>query len=303
MKKIIFLFFILGLGIKPLLAQSKLAVYEDSLQRLGTTFTNDTVELNRIQANYQFIKTLVSVLKEKNSFAYPFKNLSSFISIKKAEDNKFRIITWFIMNDDGSSRYYGAIQMNNPSKLELYPLVDNTQNLQRSTNLADTTLNPNQWYGAVYYHILPVTNLKKPYYILLGWKGENLETSSKVIETLYFENGKPKFGTPVLQSEPKINAFHDRIIFNYTKDASMLLSFAKDEGMIVFDHLVALNNAPIPSMNKVYAPDLSYDGLKFKSGKWIYLENLKLKNLPTEEDDLFIDPSKDSQNTSATMKE
>ena len=54
-------------------------------------------------------------------------------------------------------------------------------------------------------------------------------------------------------------------------------------------------------MKEFYAPDLSYDGLKYKQGKWFFQDNLKLTNLPDEADDLFIDPSKDSQNTSPAI--
>jgi hypothetical protein len=300
MKKI-FSCFIIIFTFFNALGQEKLAFYEDSLKKLGTVFTNDTIEDNRLKANYSFIQTLVTALKEKNSYSYPFSNLSSFVSIKKSDDNKFRIITWFTLSDGGECRFYGAIQMNNLQKLELYPLVDNSQNLKLVPSLTDSTLKVNQWLGAVYYHIIPVTNIKEPYYLLFGWKGKSSETSSKVIETLSFVDGKPNFGKAVLQNQPKSNSFHKRIIFDYTKEASMLLRYDKEENMIIYDHLVPLNEATGPL--SVYAPDLSYDGLKFKSGKWYFIENIKVKNLPNEEDDFFIDPSKDVQNTNPVIKE
>ncbi len=300
MKKTFF-FLIIIFAFFNALGQDKLAIYEDSLKNLGTVFTNDTIEANRLKANYTFIQTLVTALKEKNSYSYPFSNLSSFVSIKKSDDNKFRIITWFTLSDEGACRFYGAIQMNNPQKLELYPLVDNSQNLKLATSLTDSTLKTNQWLGAVYYHMIPVTNIKEPYYILFGWKGKSSETNSKVIETLSFINGKPEFGKAVLQNQPKSNVFYKRIIFDYTKEASMLLRYDKEENMIIFDHLVPLNEDKGPL--SIYAPDLSYDGLKFKSGKWYYSENIKVKNLPIEEDDFFIDPAKDVQNTNSVIKE
>ncbi|MBK0381701.1 hypothetical protein I5M32_01895 [Pedobacter sp. SD-b] len=282
-------------------SQSKISLQEDSLKVLGTQFTSDSLESNRIKANYDFIRLFVSSLKEKNSFAYPYSQLTNFISIKKSDDDKFRTFTWFTQLDDGSYRYYGAIQINNPNKLELYPLVDNTQNLKISDNLADTTLQTNQWYGAIYYNILPVLGIKNPYYILFGWKGKDLRSNSKIIETLSFDKGKPVFGDQVLEDGQKPNDFHSRIVFNYTKDADMMLKYVKNDKIIVFDHLVAPSDK-LKGMTDLYAPDLSYDGYKFKSGKWVFQENMKLKNLPEESDDLFIDPSKDSQNTSPVIK-
>jgi hypothetical protein len=267
-------------------------LFEDSLKNFGNTFANDTIEENRTEANYKFIRTLVNSLKEKNSFNYPFQELKNLISVKKDEENKFRIFSWFTQNDDGSYRYFGAIQINNPNKLELYPLIDNTQNFNDTDQLKDSTLLPNQWYGAVYYDILPVKGIKEPYYILLGWKGIDLKNSSKVLETLRFNNGKPEFGVSVLENAFKSNEFNKRIIYNYTKDASMLLRHLKDEKLIVFDHLVSANDQA-KSFTNLYAPDLSYDAYKFKFGKWIIQENIQLKNLPDESDELFIDPSKD----------
>ncbi len=276
-------------------------IYEDSLKNLGLIFTSDSIQENRTQANYSFIKTLVNSLKEKNSFNYPFQFIQNYVSIKKSENNAFRIFSWFTQNDDGSYRYYGAIQMNNPSKLDLYPLFDDTQNLLRTSAISDTTLTPNHWYGAIYYHILPVLGIKNPYYILFGWKGNSVESNSKIIETLYFENGKPTFGTPVLETTPQSNQFSKRVIFNYTKDASMMLRYSKDDKLIIFDHLVPQGNKS-KGLTDYLAPDLSYDAYKFKFGRWIIQENLKLKNLPTVSDELFIDPAKDSQNTSPIIK-
>ncbi|HET8830254.1 MAG TPA: hypothetical protein VFM79_12990 [Pelobium sp.] len=264
--------------------------------------TGDTIQENRVQANYKFIKTLVDALKEKNSFYYPFNNLRNFISVTKSNDNKFRVFTWFTRFDDGAYRYFGAIQMNNPKELELYPLLDNTQTLSKLPNLNDTTLSTNKWLGAVYYQVIPVTGIRDPYFILLGWKGKSSLSSSKVIETLSFVDGKPIFGAAVLEAEVKSKNFVNRMIFDYTKNASMMLRYLKSENLIVFDHLVAPDKQS-EGMTEFYAPDLSYDGLKFKQGKWIFQENLKLANLPVEDDELFIDPAKDSQNTAPVINQ
>jgi hypothetical protein len=300
MKKVlVFLFLVIGSKLSK--AQDKIALYEDSLKTLGATFMSDSLEINRVQANYDFIRMFVNSLKEKNSFNYPYTQLQKFIAVKKSEDNKFRLFTWFTQLDNGDYRYYGAIQVNNPNKLELYPLVDNSQNLNLVTNLSDTTLATNQWYGAVYYQIVPVVGIKDPYYILLGWKGKNLQSNSKVLETMFFKEGKPFFGRQVLEQSPKSNVFNSRIIFTYTKDANMMLRYLKNDKMFVFDHLVPQNKA-LEGMFDLYAPDLSYDTYKFKFGKWVILENIKFTNVPEASDELFIDPALDSRNTDPVIK-
>lgn len=281
-------------------SQNKISFYEDSLKTLGEVIIGDSVQENRVLANYKFIKVLVEALKEKNSFYYPFNNLKNFISVKKTDDNKFRTFTWFTRFDDGNYRYFGAIQVNNAKELELYPLLDNTQNLATITNLKDTTLATNKWLGAVYYQIIPVTGIKEPYFILLGWKGKSALSCSKVIETLKFVDGKPVFGSAVLESAVKSQHFLHRMIFDYTQNATMMLRYVKSENLIVFDHLVAPDQKS-QGMTDFYAPDLSYDGLKLKQGKWFFQENLRLTNLPDDTDELFIDPSKDSQNTAPVI--
>lgn len=295
MKKIVLLLVVIAQTTLSF-SQSKLSFYEDSLKNLGLTITGDTLQENRVQANYKFIKVLVQALKEKNSFYYPFKNLDDFISVEKTEDNKFKIFSWFTRFDDGTYRYFGAIQVNNPKELELYPLLDDTQEITKLTNLSESTFEPNRWLGAVYYQIIPITGIRNPYFILLGWKGKTELSSSKIIETLTFVDGKPVFGAEVLETALKSKKFAKRLIFDYTKNASMMLRYVKSENLIVFDHLVAPDKQS-EGMTEFYAPDLSYDGLKFKQGKWFFQENLKLANLPDETDEFFIDPAKDSQNT------
>lgn len=235
------------------------------------------------------IKTLIDALKIKGSFNYKFSNLENIISIKNSDDRKFRIFTWFVFYNNGSFRYYGAIQMNNPEKLELIPLIDGSAEL--SENPEQTSLPNNKWYGAVYYNIISVFG-KTPSYILLGWKGQDMESSSKVMETLTFQNGKPVFGeSPVFQENVKSSTYLNRRIFSYNSSASMLLRYVKDDKTFVFDHLVPPNEE-FEKIKSKYIPDLTYDGYKYKNGKWMYVENMNLKNLPDDTDDSFVDPSK-----------
>src|ERR1700749_3711407 len=103
----------------------QLKTYEDSLTLLGKKFINDTDDMQRKTANYAFIKTLVNALKVPNSFLYKFDSVKT-VSILNSPDNRFRILSWPIMNEDGSFRFYGAVQMNSGGPLQLYPLEDYT---------------------------------------------------------------------------------------------------------------------------------------------------------------------------------
>lgn len=261
---------------------------QDSLQQLSFKMINDESEPERYNANYSFIKTLVNTLKNPYSFNFQFDSLKT-ISIQTAPDRRFRIFSWHVMNNDGSYRYYGTIQMNNPSgKLEMFPLVDYTPAIK---NPKDTVTTNDKWYGAQYYRIISVlNNVQTPYYVLLGWKGNTVKSTKKVIEVLYFKNGKAHFGMPLFDGN-KEHAGNKRIIFEYNRKASMLLNFEPTNGTIVFDHLAP----PDPKLNgkyDMYGPDFSYDGYKLLNGRWKFVQDLELKNNPTDQDDNFNDPKK-----------
>jgi hypothetical protein len=263
--------------------QQRLQHYEDSLVILGKKFVNDTNETNRKNANYAFIKILVNALKVPNSFLHPFDSVK-MVSIMNSPDNRFRIFSWPVEANNGTYRFYGTIQMNTGGSLLMYPLADYSPLMK---DPEDTITGSKGWYGAEYYRIIPVYS-PKLYYVLLGWKGNNILTTKKVIEVLSFKDNKPVFGYPAFEGNGKIRK---RVVFEYTRQASMLLRFVPDEDLIVFDHL----SPPDPRQKNqfdMYGPDLSYDGYKLKNGKWVYVENLDMRNIPESRDDNLVDPKK-----------
>ena len=264
---------------------------QDSLQVLSYKMINDNIEPERYNANYKLIKTLVNTLRIPYSFNFSFDSLKT-ISIQTSPDKRFRIFSWHVMNDDGSYRYYGTIQMNNPEgKLQMFPLVDYTPAIKNST---DTITTNDKWYGAQYYRIISVlNNVQTPYYVLLGWKGNTANSTKKVIEILYFKDGKAYFGMPVFDGD-KDMLKKKRIIFEYDRRASMVLNFEQSISTVVFDHLAP----PDPKLKgrfELYGPDLSYDGYKLVNGRWKFVQSLEMKNSSTDQDDNFNDPRKMKQ--------
>jgi hypothetical protein len=271
----------------------QLHIYEDSLASLGKKFVNEDNDLERKNANYTFIKILVSALKIPNSFLYPFDSVKS-VTIINSPDNRFRIISWPIINQDGSYRFYGTIQINTGGFLQMFPLNDYSPSLK---NPEDSVTDNRKWYGAEYYRIIPVYS-PKLYYVLLGWKGNTVKSTKKVIEVLSFKDDKPVLGLPIFDGNGKTRK---RVIFEYTRQASMLLRYVPDQNLIVFDHL----SPPDPKLKKqldTYGPDLSYDGYRLKNGKWEYVENLDMRNVPNNHDDEYLDPKKQAEIDKATAK-
>ncbi|MES2458595.1 MAG: hypothetical protein V4594_23780 [Bacteroidota bacterium] len=285
--------FLLCLGFLNLSAQHSFSFnngpvmrkYQDSLQNLSNFTFEAKNNTERFALNAAFIKTLVNSLKTPHSFHYNFDSLQK-VSILKSPDNSFRILTWYLPVDDGSYRFFGTIQIaTSDGKLKLYPLVDNTE---QTKDVNAVTGNKN-WYGARYYEIVPVVvSGRQPYYVLVGWKGNNAKTSKKVIDVLSFEKGEPVFGKAVFDGL-KGSGVKNRVIFEYNKLNSMTLTMDKSVNMIVFDHLAPFT-ADMEGNFEYYASDLSFDAYKITNGRLKLVENVELKNDPTVMDDFYINP-------------
>lgn len=260
--------------------------YRDSLLKISDKTFEARTNQERFTANAAFIKTLVKALKTPGSFNYSFDSVKK-INVLKAPDNSFRIFSWYVPLDGGTYRYFGTIQMaTKDGKLVLFPLIDETDNINDTNLITDNK----SWYGARYYQIIPVqVSGRQPYYVLLGWKGNNAKTSKKVIEILSFDKaGQPVFGKNIFDglkgSQPK-----NRIVFEYNALNSMTLTLDKNVKMIVYDHLAPFSEEMAGNF-EYYASDLSFDAYRLIDGRLKLVENVILKNEPNAMDELYVDP-------------
>ncbi|MBE8720421.1 hypothetical protein C4F40_06765 [Sphingobacterium sp. Ka21] len=258
-------------------------VWQDSLVRLGNKIFRSPAEPERLDNNFKFVKTLVSALKEPNSYYYSFEQLN-MIAILSSPDNNFKIFTWNVPLEDGSYLYYGAIQHKTANgQINLTPLLDKTFEI----NAVDSSILSNiEWYGAQYYDIV---SLGKNRYVLLGWKGHHTEYTQKVIEILSLNgDDQVELGASVFLENSKLT----RRIFSYTRQATMYLKYNGTYNRIEFDNLVPAD----PNLKgnfKYYGPDLSYDAYEVtKEGKLKLLVDVEVKNVERGNEDQYIDPTK-----------
>ncbi len=216
---------------------------------------------------------LGGVLKNEGSFEYPFDSLKNDVSIVKSSDGRLRLLTWFTVGDAGDYHYYGFLQYDDRSakKLRLYNLVDNSDALEKTPNLENQTLSPQNWYGSLYYSIVEKKGPDGIVYTLLGWDGNGLYTSKKIVEPLVFtEKGQPKFGKLMIKYDRKKAK---RLIFEFSKRVTMMVQYDANLDMIVFDHLTDFGERS--TGNPMFlGPDMSYDALKFEDGMWLYQSNV-----------------------------
>lgn len=277
---------LLSIKLQAQQVSNRLDVFQDSLIKISRTiYDAQQNDEKKFAENGKFVKTLVEALKQPSSFNYPFDSLKT-IAIIKSPDQSFRLISWYIQLENGTYRYYGAIQMNNKNGLKLFPLIDQTENFTEPNAVTSNQ----KWFGAKYYEVIPVTTSgRSPYYVLLGWKGNTVETTKKVIEVLSFDKDAVTFGMPIFDGKDLKSK--NRIIFEYQKQNAMLLKSDKNAGLIVFDHLAPFD----PEMKgkfQFYGSDGNTDAFKIVGGRLKLQENVVLNNEANSNDALYIDPAK-----------
>jgi hypothetical protein len=252
---------------------SNLTRYEVRLQKLFGSYPAVLSDRERFLISDTITATLDSALRLPGSFDYPFNLLRSLGKITSS-DQKLRIYTWNFPASDGTNHYYGFVQYNTGHKGEIgiYRLNDNRLNIADPIHAA---LNPDNWYGCLYYQIIEKKISGIMCYTLLGFNPDNLFTHQKVIDILWFsEQDEPVFGKPVFHYQEQLQS---RILFTYSAKAVMSLTWNSHLDMIAYDHLSP--SQPSYTGNYLYyGPDFSYDGLRFDKGIWESVEDIDVRN-------------------------
>jgi len=245
------------------------SLYETELliQKIHKDINRDHPDKDNLDLTDSIAGLLEQTLNLQGAFDYPFDSLK-FLGKISSDDEKIRIMTWNLPLSDGTNRYYGFIifrPSNNETKV--FRLTD-TSHILTGAEFTEQTIDT--WYGCLVYDIIDTRYSGDTWYTLLGYDPDNIFTTRKLIDILWFRDGKPLFGKPVLQYKKQLQ---HRIFFEYSARAQMTLTWNQAMDMIVFDHLAP--SSPAYQGNfRYYGPDFSYDGLKFEKGIWELHENI-----------------------------
>ncbi len=265
------------------------SVTEDSLKILGKQILFSKTEAERKHANSLFTSLLVSSLNQPGSFSHPFDSVQTMARLY-SPDKKFRLLNWNMRLEDGTYRYFGIIQT--PEKV--FELHDRSSEIKSPET---AVLDKDKWYGAHYYQIIQAGKRKKRYYVLLGWKGNDRLTTKKVIDAISFNKKKePVFGLKVftypLKDDERASLFakdKTRVIFEHAAEVSMSLKYYPEDKEIIFDHL-SPRSSELKGQFQYYGPDLSYDRFRKKRSKWVYDEDIDVRNTKTKTDQFYKAP-------------
>ncbi len=271
---------------------------EAQLQYLQRKTFYSKTEAERFEGNRDFIKEWDKIVPLEGILSYSF--YLTDVSILKAPDNSFMLITWNIPKDDGTHSYFGYILCKREIKTRkglfrhtISRQYDSFKLLDRSATVRSPeyhTGGSDRWFGMLYTQLIPCDG----YYLVLGWDGNNKLTQRKFVDVLWFRgNGIPMFGKDVFRI-PKKNP--RRIMFEYSSEVTMSLKYDEKNRRIVYSHLNAHKDDPmLEGQYQFYGPDGSYDALVLHKDKWQVEEDVDARNDKSEKDQQWNNPRNPSK--------
>jgi hypothetical protein len=307
-------FFIVNLiVINSVFGQSELEEKEIALNRTLLNLRSAKKDSEIEKQNKIFKKELESFLKLDGAFNYEFKHLKT-IAVLDSPDKLVRIINWNLEFSDFSYSYCAFVMRWDEDK-ETVKLTELIDNLDPYSPKPEGVLDYKNWYGCLYYKIVPFERNNKTEYLLLGWDGGTTGSNFKFIDALVFNGNNLKLGSPVFKGKSNVTK---RVIFEFSDKSVMSLKFEDKRKRIVFDHL-SPESQSLAGIASYYVPDMSYDSYNYSDEMWILNEDVIALNSEDKNDkkefyavndktgklekhklnDSWIDPS-DENNSSET---
>ena len=239
---------------------TELSIILDSLRSAKTDDDKSSI-------NDRFSSLMEKTLHEPTIFDYNFAELTS-IGCIDSPDGELRIVNWNIEQEDESQHYFAFVLKRDikKNKHEVFAL---THNVYSELKPAET-LEADNWYGALYYKIIPEIKGSKKYYTVLGWNAATKESNMKLIDVISFSGNTLKLGAPIFKIA---NNTVKRVFFEHSRKATISLKWEPEYKRIIFDHL----SPETPSMigfYEFYVPDMTYDAFVFEDGKWLLKEDV-----------------------------
>ncbi len=225
-------------------------------------------ETRRIASDH--VESLMINLIEKNILNQ--ESLHPNIVVLKIPDQNIYIYTWQVELATQEFEYKGLIRLDNGIIIQLSREQRDISRIRRED------FNPSNWYGAVYYHILPQSFGDKKYYLLFGFTQNQLGEKYKIIEPISISNGSANFGLAIFPyiEEDKEKSTYNRVVIKYSQTGNCMLKYEELEQEIVYDHMIPFEDMNSPEITQ-YLPDGSYEAYKYENNKWNYISKLKIE--------------------------
>lgn len=218
--------------------------------------------------NLLFKAELESALNEPKAMEYSFSKLET-VGFIDSPDKMVRIVNWNVEQDDLSHKYYCYVLYNDKKKDEVRVTELKDMSFGMPSQPEDV-LESDNWYGALYYKIIPVDKGSRTLYTVLGWDHNSTLSQLKLIDVLYFTGTSVKLGSPIFRIGKETK---NRVFFEYSKKVNMYMNYETDRKRIMMDHL-SPESQSLKNFRSYYVPDLSYDAFVFENNKWVLMEDV-----------------------------
>lgn len=241
---------------------------EQELDSLLDVLRTAETNAEKSSANAEFKQLMTQALNEPGALSYDFKLLET-VGVIDSPDKQVRIVNWNVEQEDFSHTYHCFVLYNDNKKDEVRvtELVDMSFGMpSQPTEIIDHE----NWYGALYYKIIPVKRGSKTIYTLLGWDHNSSLSQIKLIDAMYFTSSAVKFGSPIFKMGKETKK---RVFFEHSKKTSMFLNYEAHRERIMMDHLSPESPA-LKNFRSYYVPDMSYDAFEYEGKKWVLKEDV-----------------------------
>jgi hypothetical protein len=239
---------------------------ETELARYNDWFVNSDKLDHRKFALEKFNELFLTTLSSKNSFDFPFDSLK-WISKQMPADSSFRLFSWQLMKSKTEFEYFGLIQ----TKENLFILKDNKW---KSYNIEYEIFTPSNWYGQIYYNLHQIAINDKPEYLVFGLKILPNDIKIKTVESLYFDNGLPRFGKGIFEDTLNKKMLKNRVVLLTSLESNSRLMIDNELDMIIFDHTIVIPSSYEPNAKQLIVADGTYHGYKLKNNIWKFIDNV-----------------------------
>jgi hypothetical protein len=245
------------------------------LVELRQATLNAPDEASRIKADQEFLVFMRDALQHPESFKTDFDTIP-MIGDLRSGDGYFRMINWNLPLDDQTNRYRCFVQYFD-KKEDAYKVIELETGYRGLSGEYRKVFNQKDWYGALYYKIVPSKGRgkrRKRAYMLLGWQGKDEYSSLKVIDVMTISKRGLRFGADIFNYPYEKNI--RRFILEYKSDASVSLRYDERKKRIVFNQLVPMQ-PDLEGMYAFYIPILEFNAFEWKRRKWVFIEDVEVK--------------------------
>jgi len=241
---------------------------EQELDSLLDVLRSAETNAEKSTVNAEFKDLMNQALNEPGALSYDFTLLET-VGVIDSPDEQVRIVNWNVEQEDFSHTYHCFVVYNDKKKDEVRvtELMDMSFGMpSQPTEVIDNE----NWYGALYYKIIPVKRGSRTIYTLLGWDYNSSLSQIKLIDAMYFTSSAVKFGSPIFKMGKETKK---RVFFEHSKKTSMFLNYEPHRERIMMDHLSPESPA-LKNFRSYYVPDMSYDAFEYEGKKWVLKEDV-----------------------------